>query len=518
MKQSYLLLALSGLIWAGCASDDYVGDHPDGTRQTTNTIAFGAGSDAVTRAEKTGTEAATLLGNAIKVYGTKQNATTTTNYDKVFVDYTVKYDTGKDKQADYNKGWYYVGEGSQTIKYWDYASANYQFVAGSPVANFTYTCNTNGGIASAAVTGLGGRLNHTVTVASNQAAVYVAAPVKVAKTDYNKEVKFSFKRLHSKVRVGIYETIPGYKITNIKFYDNATTEASSQYITLNASTEGYFQGATAGTGTITYDWTTPSYTFSYETTGLTKGKSWEGAQYSNGVKATSSTGTVADLYGTDTNMDTSGYFVVMPTPSATSASALSIKCDYTLTSLDGSGETINVKGATATIPDTYTKWVENTAYTYLFKISDNTNGHTGSTSDPAGLYPIVFDAVVQEVDDANQGTETTVSTPSITCYQANGEDVVTNGITFKAGKDVVVTSSAAANLEIKKLSGTFDYTKTYDKQAYETSFAAVTATNTTTVTLTTPAAATYVVKATASSTTAYFVLVVGSAESGPTNP
>jgi hypothetical protein len=117
-------------------------------------------------------------------------------------------------------------------------------------------------------------------------------------------------------------------------------------------------------------------------------------------------------------MADNGYFTVIPTATATIAAPLLVKCDYTLTALDGA-ETIKVTGATAAIPAAYAKWAQNTSYTYLFKISDNTNGSTGEVGkDPEGLFPITFDAVVVEEENGTaQGTVTTVSTPSITTYQ-----------------------------------------------------------------------------------------------------
>ena len=62
------------------------------------------------------------------------------------------------------------------------------------------------------------------------------------------------------------------------------------------------------------------------------------------------------------------------------------------------------------IPAVYTRWKPGYAYTYLFKITDQTNGHTGVydptkpdddpvNSDPAGLYPISFDAVVVDTEN-----------------------------------------------------------------------------------------------------------------------
>lgn len=514
MKKQLFFAAVASITLFSCTSDDIAGGNPNAPSQgTEDAITFGSTFKAVTRAE--GAAAANLLGNQFKVYGVKQNSTTTTNYDKVFVDYIVKYDDTKVGNTDYNYGWYYVGaETNQYIKYWDYKSADYHFVAGSPVNNFTFNLDaTTGNITTATVTGLGGRLNNTTSVGSNHAAVYVADPKVVEKANYNSEVEFSFHALLSKVRVGIYETIPGYKISSITFYNNDNTPVGSNYITLNSATDNYFQGGSANVGsTITYDWTnTPaSYTFEYTGTGLTKAKYWEGGKYETGVPATTSTAT--DLYGVDSNKDGKGYFIVLPTAAAT-GTALTLKCEYTLQSLDNSGEEIVVDNATATIPAEYTKWLPNYAYTYLFKITDS------------NLHPITFDAVVVETID--QGTTTTVSAPSITVYQDG--DVVTSGITYKAGDVEVkamygttdVTSSATWKYVV--LNGTsFDYSKDYEHLGDAGA-------GTTWTTISNPSAfsvsanKTYIIKAVYTDTsdnktyTAYFVLVVGAAETGPNN-
>ena len=83
-----------------------------------------------------------------------------------------------------------------------------------------------------------------------------------------------------------------------------------------------------------------------------------------------------------------------------------MKVDYTRISTDGSGETITVTGATVKVPKKYTNWQPNFHYTYIFKITDSTNGSTGGTGTPSGLTPIVFDAIVSE---ELGGTQTTVT-------------------------------------------------------------------------------------------------------------
>lgn len=508
-----MVLALAGTVLVGCTQSEFVGEAVQ--QGENNAIAFGGGTGKMTRAgDLTGADAATKLGNAMKVFGVKKTGEST--YGTVFNSYSVKYSTAMTGNDEYNDGWYYVGaETGQEIKYWDYSAADYRFVAGSPVANFTFT-----DVTSAAVTGLGGRLNHTVTVPSTTSPVYIADPVVVAKADYQKEVLFKFRTMQSKVRVGIYETVPGYSITDIKFYATGVSDPSN-YITLNSATADYFQGASTGTGTVTYTWgatsEASSYAFAYDATGLTTGQYWEGGQFTSGVPAVTSD--IATLYGADTDMAADGYFVVMPTSSATAATALTLTCDYTLTALDGS-ETIKVKGAKATIPATYTKWEVNKAYTYLFKITDNTNGTTGEPGvDPEGLFPIVFDAVVVDVTDGPQevGTETTVSTPSITVYQ-NG-NVSTNGITFVAGdievKAAVNGADVTATWSYVKYSDDNTDKTVYNKD-YEKLGASGAATTWTTGALTSVTDGVYVIKAVYNDGTkdynAYFVLVVGAAE------
>ena len=272
------------------------------------------------------------------------------------------------------------------------------------------------------------------------------------------------------VRVGLYETIPGYSITDIKFYaydtDGTTLKASDDNnVILTSATPGYFVGGSNLTGTVTYTgWdTTPSYTFKYDDTNLTKSKNWYAGKFTpNPQLATTSSETdVATLYGTDKDMSETGYFTVLPTPTATDASPILIKCDYTLTDFN-TGEVIKVTGATAAIPAAFSKWEANTRYTYLFKISDNTNGTTGNPSnskDPAGLFPITFAAIVKGSTDAQYGTTTTVATPSITTYQAGS--VTDKGIEYKTGEPIYAT---VYDQETSKLK---DLTTSGDVQVYK---------------------------------------------------
>ena len=473
--KKYLIFAASALALASCSSDDFLGENPGNVQNATTAINFGGEAGKITRATSNTGDVINMLDGQFKIYGVKAKGTDG-SYTDVFKDYSV-WNATKGSTTSNTEGWEYVadngatnlGKGditlakNQTIKYWDYASENYHFVAGSPIEAFTYkTKEGTGDIESATINKLGGHITYKDKTSTDYAAdpspVYVAEPVIVNSNKYKETVKFTFVRQQTKVRVGIYETIPGYSITSIKFYpyeenSDAFSSTTTNNIVLTTTTAKYFKGGENISGTINYDWTKPEYTFKYENTGLKESKNWYGGKFANGVPAIASTETgIENLYGTDAEMHANGYFTVLPTPSETEAQPILIKCDYTLKSIDGSEETIEVKGATAAIPAAYSKWNTNTLYTYIFKISDNTNGYTG-TEDPnhVGLYPITFDAAVKAEQFGTQGTITTFTTPSITTYQ-DGSVIENSGIQYFTNKKIKVTVTDNTNGDIKILS------------------------------------------------------------------
>lgn len=453
----YFLYAASVLALASCSSDDFLGENSGNGQNSSSAINFSGDAGKITRATSNTGDYVKMLDGQFKIYGVKM--ATDGKLKSVFVNYSVWDDVNN--TTSNTKGWEYVGtkEGAtygtgnisldkdQTIKFWDYSASEYRFVAGSPISAFTYNVpvtDESKEIKSATITGLAGHINaNEAGQAITTNPVYIAEPIVVKKNEYQEPVQFSFKRQQAMVRVGLYETIPGYSITEINFYKAGGSKAEAvNNIILTSGTENYFVGGSDVKGTITYDWTgaTPSYTYTYTDETYIKSQNWYAGKFEpHNALATVSTAAVAELYGKDNDMSTNGYFTVIPTPSATTAAPILIKCDYTLTSDDGSGETIKVTGATAAIPAAYSKWDVNTRYTYLFKISQNTNGYTGDDPDKAGLYPITFDAAVKESTDAMQGTVTTVSTPSITTYQKSS---VTNAsVEYKTGEAIYATAT-----------------------------------------------------------------------------
>lgn len=266
----------------------------------------------------------------------------------------------------------------------------------------------------------------------------------VKKDNYGKPVQFTFKNLTAKVRVAFYETVPGYSVKDLHFYskdgqrEELTTEDTKSATLYTTGTNNYV--AKNGEITVIYpvvgktalDNNTKGYNKAFvSVTPEDNDKETKLALGSVNYTADQKLATSAKEASMAGKQDDSYYTAVLPT--ATNGKPLTLRMNYTLVSDDGSNETIKVYGAKAVIPASYTQWQPNYAYTYIFKISDNTNGATGTdTNTPEGLFPITFDAVVADIDnvDFNQETITTVSTPSVTSYAFDTE----NNVVIKAYK------------------------------------------------------------------------------------
>lgn len=437
MKKQLFFAAIASIALFSCTSDDLAGGDPGTEQATTDAIAFGSGFKALTRSTA-GADAADLLGNQFIVLGVKGDGTGK-DQSTVFANYVVKWQNGTAATTASNtSNWEYVGVNpiasltgttSQMIKFWDYSTTAYDFAAfsvgngntiitsGDPSANqilatpITYSTTSPAKTAGYTLKGSSADL----------AECYITDMKTVAKTDYGKEVELQFRSLGSKVRMAIYETIPGYSVQNVHFYtDNTTAVANNTTISnTNATlfgTDAFYTGGlytitfpTLGSGTSTdADHNKAHVAISGQT--ATGTQSFGTLNYTSSKLATSS---AAPSYA-----GTSPYYVtVLPNENG---NVLEMRVNYELIADDGSGEIITIHGAKAYVPAIYTKWIPNFAYTYIFKISDNTKGWTSTTTtDPEGLYPITFDAVVLGPTDATyeQTTITTVAMPSITTYQ-----------------------------------------------------------------------------------------------------
>lgn len=333
----------------------------------------------------------------------EQKKVSDTETQTVFNNYKVTYDDATNK-------WTYVNTEGQSLKYWDYAATQYDFVA------FSLAGNEN----DINVKKVENQENPTFTLTGKVSALkscYIADPVSVASSsqDFGNDVKFTFRSTGTKVSVGIYETIQGYNIKEIKFYKADNTESTQPVLYASSECISSLEGTGTGTMTLTFGQSsvTTDITEDNPTTGTsTKTANLEFSGFSFETN---------NHLGTDRNSATkSGAIYVSPT---NIEDGLTLKVDYTLISTDDSGETINVKGATVKVPKDYTNWEKNHHYTYIFKITDSTNGSTGGTGTPSGLNPIVFDAIVSEDLGGSQTTETTFKTDG----SSTTEDITNGG-------------------------------------------------------------------------------------------
>lgn len=495
----FFIAAASALALASCSSDDFLGEI-QGNEQNgaTSAINFGGDTGKITRATETGATAAGLLENNFVVVGFKGSKTDAANNETYAFDhYNVNFNKDSKNSTESNRaGWEYVnqdmkvkgtkpaaslaqsGASQQTIKYWDHSCKSYDFIAfsmgkGAASEYATPTHVDKDKLATAAYT-LTGNVN-------TLSECYISDMKTVTEPNYNKTpVSMSFRHLASKVRMALFEIVPGYVISDVKFYTDATSPTTD-------NTEGSLIGKFNNSGTLTVyfpktgtvnaedkDYNKAHVRFTKSTTagevGVLNFKKFGAVNYNNQKEGTINAGsTYLSQNAADPSYCGTGYQNVLPSEGA--ASAITLRIDYKLTSVDGSNETINVTGATATVPAQYTEWKSSYAYTYIFKISQDTNGSTGGTGTKPGLTAISFDAVVVD-DEANglQETITTVSDNSFTTYGYKDNKVTTNGNEYVNGTDIYATVyvPAAGETAAKTVAPQKLYTVTLEDGATQT--------------------------------------------------
>ena len=472
MKKVLFFAAVALVALVSCSDETFVGDvntpqnnSPSGE---SNAIVFASASKGITRGDLYGSAAATKLSNKFVVYGTKHVSAedkTATNDAVVFNNFQVKWNTGTAATTASNSSdWEYVGLQaydatpiSQGIKYWDYSAANgYTFSAFSST-DISYPAAATDKVSVEKVKNDGTSLynkGYSVTIkdGADLSNLYFSDRVPVAKANYDKTVELTFRNIGTKVRFGFYETIPGYSVKIDEFYiDDANTSVVTDFANMNdAKTDGFYASlqnvktSTDQTINVTYYDNTSSIENRPKVSNPTSG-------YNYNIKVGSSSTIIGQTLGTTASaptwaVDGGAYTFVFPFEGNTNP--LLLKLDFTMTSEDGNGDVIRVRGARAIVPAEYVKWKGNFAYTYIFKISDMTNGTTGAVdenddpvNDPEGLKPITFDAIAVDISNELQETITTVETNSITTY---AEGRIVDEYTHSQPIYIAVTNNSVA--------------------------------------------------------------------------
>lgn len=324
----------------------------------------------------------------------------------------------------------------QYLRYWDNSAESTCFYAYVPYLNaeansnktVSYVDGTAKGTDTDPITGAALNTDKYVMTFPNgtikhgyddeQAYEYMYASTKVGKANYGHDVQLEFKRLNAKVNIKFWEDIPGYSVHMIDLGDVPVATGTKHYtisavpakkVTVdNSHIYGYDLGKIytengvkiqfsdgVKTGIKQYAGTTSSDPLAFATP--TAAKIGE-----NRVDATASSTTYFAIpkgHNVDVlNNDAKNIGQTQSCESDLALTGLTFHVSYELIST--TGEKIIVKDATVHVPANYCEWEENKAYTYIFKITTNSNGTTGSETpkptDPSvptemALYPIVFD-------------------------------------------------------------------------------------------------------------------------------
>ncbi len=482
MRKNYLLFATAAMLAVSCANDDFAGKDsqlPTGD----GSIAFNMNMPSMSRAGDATTDHG-KLNNVFYVWGEKNEAdaptTATSNENLVFKNYKVTWgDKTANTTASNTKNWEYVGvtpvtsnftpnigsSNSQTIKYWDMNATSYTFTALSAKEDDI----TNGNVViekkdkGTTVYDKG----YTIKLKSGASTgdLYFADRVNILKTSgttttneeakYGGYVKFTFRNFQTKIRFGFYENIEGYKVQvkNVTYGETPTTSTTNFGVTSK-----FYSAPTEDGKTISYD-----VVYENGSDGTTKNK----ANVKVGTDATPATSMAfgSALMSTDgvdlkttsayPTYDQNGgaYTSILPNPD--NDADMTFKISYTLISED-TGEKIEVKDKQVAVPSEYCKWKPNYAYTYLFKVSDQS----------ADLYPITFDAVVIADETGKQETITEVGgdtkNTSITTFAyKDGEIVESSKNEYPAGSVIYATvMEGASNVTLTKGTNVKLYTVT----------------------------------------------------------
>lgn len=472
-----MLILATGVIvaMASCTKETFVGQ-TQGLTQIP--IAFSNANPAFTKADPTPADYAEKLGNSFVVYGWK-NVNSATGV--VFDHYNVEFKTGTANSTPSNLvGWEYVNinpvnttdastsepistqivatgfspVSNQTIKYWDVNASKYKFIAFSRGLGVKDASgNTTYAIFSTVDTTKIGNTTDPVYTAigtvEQLAQIYVADmdSINCSATNFvrTKPVTPEFRCASAKVRVAFYETVPGYSVKGLTFYNGSTqTSENKVELTVVDGTESLPSGSgtmkvfidKTGKADVKYFSSSPGTAVKTLNLGSSIALDTENeSNEDNSVKYLGRESNTAS-YSNNTNKD----LAYKNVPSMEEGVDLKVKVGYTLVSIDGKGEEINVAPVEAVIPATYTAWKPNYAYTYIFKISDKT----------AGLEPITLSAVVSETQSGLQETVTEILTPSITTYakgeNPTGKDEYKKGINIYVSVDGVELSDINAKL------------------------------------------------------------------------
>ncbi|MCC8071076.1 MAG: hypothetical protein LIO90_04650 [Bacteroidales bacterium] len=291
----------------------------------------------------------------------------------------------------------------QYLKYWDDDYAYTYFYAYAPYVNGSNTPTFDP--ATQTLT-----YKADVEMGTNRSGYsqqYMYAASIVPKTQYGQDVDLVFHRLNAKVRIGFYETIPGYKVylTPVLEWDKVNKKMTTNPF----NTEGEIVAVPAKWDGNSYDKDTYVYQ-STPTIDLSDVSnptvSWGSQNLNNNEWIFDNVATSTVTIATETltepwiGEDAAANAVYSPTyyyplPAGTIENCGFIYYVSFMLVAEDTGETIQVNNAGVYVEPTYTQWESNMLYTYIFKITAAAPAGGDPDAPTIGtdvLKAIVFDA------------------------------------------------------------------------------------------------------------------------------
>lgn len=349
----------------------------------------------------------------------------------------------------------------QYLRYWDKSASQTCFYAYAPYVNtgathktVTYVDGTPKGESSDTyvLTIPSGTIKHGFDDPSTYEFMYASA--KVLSADYGHDVSLKFNRLNAKVNIKFWEDIEGYSVRLIDLTADYGVAATPSIKDGTSNKYGYklgkiytengakiqFNEHAAFQSMKQYEGVTTSAPLNFKTpTASLIGE--------NRVLATPSPSTYYAIpKGSDAEVLANGainYTTTGTLDALLKETGLTFHVSYELIST--TGEKITVTDATVHVPKDYCNWVANKHYTYIFRITKNSNGSTGTTTpkpeDPEvptvnALYPIVFDNCVVE-DWTTEDSEWDITEGNTAIPYHN---ITLSKYSVNAGEDITITS------------------------------------------------------------------------------
>lgn len=267
----------------------------------------------------------------------------------------------------------------------------------------------------------------------------------VAEANYNKDVQLEFKHVNAKINIAFYEAIKGYKVKILDIYDG--TAGTGTGYPKNASGTQFSPATKAQAETpMTTAQPTDLPEYVEKTDIATVANVSDPSNTTVAIDATTTTSDNITFRTSDINDKTYNTtpnavigeartdlsyskttYYALPKQLTSDETGYTLHVTYQIIPQDGSATT-TVYDARVWVAPEYTQWEAGKAYTYIFKITDKSNGVTDPTKvdpsatgttwvdetdprvpeDPA-LTPIVFDGVtVTDYEEDHTGKQNDV--------------------------------------------------------------------------------------------------------------